>query len=222
MSATDALLSPEEQAGYYAAVEKVQNSVASQLSANPSKTFAITFVSNVQRSVDMVSQQAISQGEQFDCKVGCSHCCHVRVEAIEPEIFQIAHELNKLPSVELASLIERLQKHAILAKDLSVQDHRIPCPLLKDNLCSIYPVRPAACRKVHSYDVEKCKTRGSEIPESLEVILKSETLMKGAAEAYRQVNLPASGHELGQALLLSLTDETAEARWYGGEMVFDT
>ena len=220
MSADDALLSPEEQAEYFAAAEKVQNTVASHLRANPNKTFAIAFVSNLQRSVDSISQAAINQGKRFDCRAGCSHCCNVQVEALEPEIFQIAHELKKLPSLELTALIERLQQHAILAKDLSVQDHRIPCPLLKDNLCSIYPVRPAACRKVHSYDVAKCKTQASEIPESLEVILKSEALMKGTAEAYRQVSLPAYGHELGQALLLALTDETAEARWYSGLAVF--
>ncbi len=221
MSATDALLSTKEQAEYFAAVEKVQNTVASHLRANPNKTFAIAFVSNLQRGVDSIAQAAINQGEHFDCKAGCSHCCSVHVEALEPEIFQIAHELKKLPPAEITLLIERLQQHAIMTKGVSVQDHHILCPLLKDNLCSIYSVRPAVCRKAHSYDVEKCKARVSEIPESLEVILKSEALMKGTAEGYRRVNLPVSGHELGQAVLLALTDETAEARWYSGVAVFD-
>lgn len=215
-------LSPKEQAELFAAVEKVQNTVASHLRANPNKTFAISFVANLQRSVDSVTQTVINQGERFDCKAGCSHCCSVHVEALEPEIFQIANELKKLPPSELAALIERLQNHAIMAKGVPVQNHRIPCPLLKDNLCSIYSVRPATCRKAHSYDVEKCKTRTSEIPENLEVILKSETLIKGTADAYRQASLPASGHELGQAVLLALTDDTAESRWYSGESVFNT
>ena len=82
-------------------------------------------------------------------------------------------------------------------------------------------MRPAACRKVHSFDVKKCESAGAEIPHSLEVILKSETLMKGTANAYQQAKLPASGHDLGQAVLLALTDETAESRWYGGELVFN-
>jgi Fe-S-cluster containining protein len=213
--------SREEQAEFFDAAEKVQQTVLNHLNTNRSRTFAITFISNLQRGVDNVVQAAIDNGQKFDCKAGCSYCCSARVEALEPEIFQIASELKKLPPDNIAEITARLRKHAAIAKGLAVSDYHLSCPFLKENLCSIYSIRPAVCRKAHSYDVEKCRATASEIPESLEIALKSEALMKGTAEAYSQASLPASGHELGQAVLLALTDETAESRWYSGEHVFN-
>lgn len=215
------MLSPEEQAEFLRAIENVRQAAQRHLSANRSLPFAITFVSNLQRGVDHVSRAAADQGPTFDCKAGCSYCCHVRVEVLEPEVFQIVEELKKLPQQEFEALIERLRKHAETAKGVAVLDYRIMCPFLKENLCSIYHVRPAVCRKGHSLDVEKCKTPGAEIPQSLEVVLKSEALIKGTADAYRRVNLSASQHELGQAVLLALTDETVMSRWFNGEKVFN-
>lgn len=215
------MLSREEQAEFFDAAEKVQQTVLHHLNTNRSRTYAITFASKLQRGVDNVVQAAIDKGQKFDCKAGCIYCCSARVEALEPEIFQITRELKKLPPENLAELTERLRKHGVIAKGLAIQDYHLSCPFLIENLCSIYSIRPAVCRKAHSYDVEKCRVPASEIPESLEIALKSEALMKGTAQAYSQASLPASGHELGQAVLLALTDETAETRWYSGEHVFN-
>lgn len=215
------MLSPEEQAEFLSAIETVQQVAFSHLSANRSRPFAITFISKLQRGVDQVVHTAIDQGQKLDCRAGCSHCCNVRVEALEPEIFQIVRELKKLSPEKFEEIILRLKNHAAMAKGVSVWDHRIKCPFLTENLCSIYPVRPAVCRMAHSFEVEKCEASSAEIPQSLNIVLKSEALMKGTAEAYRKVDLPASGHELGQAVLLALTDETAESRWYEGQSVFN-
>ncbi|MFM9913120.1 MAG: YkgJ family cysteine cluster protein [Methylophilaceae bacterium] len=221
MSAAPTVLSAEEHVSLLAATERVTQTTLDHLNANPNKTFAVTFVANLQRGVDSITQTAITQGEQFDCKAGCSHCCHVRVEALEPEVFQIVHALQDLAPDSLEDIISRLQRHENKTKHHSIADYRSPCPFLQQNLCSIYPVRPAACRKVHSYDVEQCEDAGANIPQSLEVILKSEALMKGTANAYQQAKLAASGHDLGRAVLLALTDEAAESRWYKGESVFN-
>ena len=215
------MLSVEERAELLRAAEKVQQAAARHLSANPNKQYAITFVANLQRGVDSVMHTATDQGLHVDCKAGCSYCCHVRVQALDPEIFRIARELRKYSPEELQLLLARLQSHATVVKGVSIADHRTACPFLEDNMCSIYEVRPAVCRKAHSLDVEKCKLPGEDIPQSLDVILKAEALMKGTTDAYRQVDLSATGHELGQAVLLALTDETAESRWYAGEAIFD-
>ena len=82
-------------------------------------------------------------------------------------------------------------------------------------------MRPANCRKAHSLDVTQCATHGPKIPQRLDVLLKAEALCKGSADAYAHIGLAAGGHELGQALLLALTDPGAEARWMNGEAVFD-
>jgi Fe-S-cluster containining protein len=215
------MLSPEEQAEFLSAMGKVRQAALHHLDSNRTRPFIISFISNLHRGVDSVVRTATHEGEQLDCKAGCSHCCRVRVEALEPEIVQIANELKKLSPEKLDELTERLRNHATASNGVSVFDHHITCPFLEDDLCSIYQTRPAVCRKAHSFDVKKCNSPGSEIPQSLEIALKSEALMKGTAEAYQRIKLSASGHELGKAVLRALTDETAESRWSEGEEIFD-
>ena len=216
------MLSPEERSEVLRAVEAVKQSVLTHLDSNRNRTFAISFISNLHRGVDQVVQTAKDQGGRFDCKAGCSYCCHFRVEALSPEIFLIARELKKLPKQHVDEMTARLLTHVEAVKDVAVGDHHSRCPFLTENLCSIYAVRPAVCRKAHAINVEQCKLPGSDISSNLEVALKSEALIKGTAEAYHQVKVSASGHyELGRAVLIALEDETAESRWYGGESVFD-
>jgi Fe-S-cluster containining protein len=143
------------------------------------------------------------------------------VEALAPEVFRISRLLKTFPTQQFEDITERLIKHAAIVKGVSVLDYHVSCPFLRENQCSIYDVRPAVCRKVHSTDVEKCKLAGSDVPESLEVAIKSEALIKGTADAYHHLKLSASGHyELGCSVLLALQDETLESTWYGGGVVF--
>lgn len=50
--------------------------------------------------------------------------------------------------------------------------------------------------------------------------MKSSTLIYGTSQAYSREKLSNQIHELGQALLVALTDPSAEDRWYRGEQVF--
>ena len=101
-------------------------------------------------------------------------------------------------------------------------NHRKSCPFLKDRLCSIYQVRPAACRKAHSADVSQCEAHAPVIPQNLEIALNAEALLRGTSGAYRQRGFDASAHELVRAVLLALLDPSAQARWYNGEQVFES
>lgn len=214
------MLSAEEQSEFSRAAENVRQAALNALTADRSGPFAIRFIAKLQRGVDQVLQSAQATGLAIDCKAGCSHCCSARVEALDPEVLRIAAELRRRPPAALAALTERLREHAARAQGTTAQTHRMPCPLLEQNLCTVYDVRPATCRKAHSLDVRQCATPGADIPQRLDVLLKAEALSKGSADAYKQVGLAAAGHELGQALLLALTDPTAEARWMNGEAVF--
>ena len=97
---------------------------------------------------------------------------------------------------------------------------RPKCPFLKNELCAIYDVRPSVCRKAHSLDVTKCQTGASEIPQNLATMVSVAALTKGMSDAYGRLGFDASGHELGRAVLLALSDPTAESRWCSGEAVF--
>jgi Fe-S-cluster containining protein len=210
------MLSDEERTEFHAAVDSVQRVVVTHLEKAHSAQHAIAFVSNLHRGVDRVFQDVLDKGQDIACKAGCNYCCSVRVHATEPEIFLIAAQLRERPADQLKIVLNRLKDHAALASLVSTANHRTACPFLDASLCSIYAVRPAVCRKAHSLDAQLCEKSSAELPQSLNILLKAEALMKGTAEAYLQVGLPASSHEFGQAVLLALTDDSTQQRWYAG------
>ncbi|OGS80776.1 MAG: hypothetical protein A2061_03915 [Gallionellales bacterium GWA2_59_43] len=208
------MLNNDEQLAYLDAIERVRQSAVNHLNSN--RGVAVDFVANLHRAVDKVAQQAGELDRKTECRPGCACCCSVRVEATEPEIFRIAREVKKLPPAQVTPLIERLRNFAATTDNAS----RTDCAFLDEHLCSIYEIRPAVCRRAHSLSVESCKNFAPEIPQNLAMLLQADALMKGTSEAYRQVGLHASAHELCRAVLLALTDATAEARWHNGESVF--
>ena len=213
-----ASLSEAEQAAYLRAAADVRQAVLRQLGAQPTRTAAVAFVAHLQAGVDQVMARAEKAGTGFACKAGCAHCCHVRVHALEPEVFRIVQSVKSLPDAMLAALTERLRLHARAAQGLTLQNHRLPCPFLEDNRCSIYALRPAVCRKAHSLDVAKCATPGATIPQDLATLMKAEAMIQGTVEAYGALALPVAGQELGQAVLAALLDPDIEVRWHAPQV----
>lgn len=149
-----------------------------------------------------------------DCATGCAHCCHLRVEATEPEVFHIAQHLAAELADTLDTLSARLRQHVTQAQ---ANMARQPCGFLVQERCSIYSVRPTACRKAHSLSVQHCTTLSPQIPQNLHLLLDAEALVAGTARADADVQLSASAHELNAAVLAALTDPTAKERWYHGD-----
>jgi len=222
MNPSSGVLKPEEETAFLQSTENVQLAAVRQLSTHNDEASVVAFVQKAQQAVDRVIGAVANRGAHIDCKAGCSHCCSARVEAIAPEIFQIARELELRPAAELTETVDRLQAHiAAPGQENAAWGHRKSCPFLARNLCSIYEVRPAACRKAHSLDVSKCEAHAPEIPQNLEIVLDAEALLRGTSGAYRQRGFDASGHELVRAVLVALLDPSAQARWYRGEQVFE-
>ena len=102
---------------------------------------------------------------------------------------------------------------------------RNPCPLLHDNLCSVYSARPTVCRKHTSFSVSACiadyEGRGGEIP----IRRFDQEIFECCAVALlvgmrlwdeRQ----GAVFELSGALRVALQDPHAEQKWLAGEAVF--
>ena len=97
------------------------------------------------------------------CAKGCSHCCHMAVTVTETEAKRIAAHIGR----PFVSQQANLQKLLSLAGSCDSEEQamgtakewqkeqidkwtRVPCVFLEDNACSIYSVRPLACRLYHT------------------------------------------------------------------------
>jgi Fe-S-cluster containining protein len=99
---------------------------------------AHTKLSKVYRLIDELGGAAASF---VACKAGCAACCHMNVTVSALEAKQITAATGRR-----ASQIDVTRSH-----DLAEFDG-VPCPFLLDSKCSIYEVRPFACRRHVSFD----------------------------------------------------------------------
>lgn len=210
-------LTPEEKTAFLKAIEAVKHRGIRYLKDCRSAGDALKLVGNLHRAVDTVYQHGASGEYKPDCKAGCSHCCHLRVEVLDAEALQIAEEVRRRPADERAALLERLQDQAEIRHTEPAMVRSVSgCAFLVEGLCSIYSVRPATCRKGHSLAVQQCREAASQLPQNLQVIAESEALIAGISGAYREAGLTSAGRELSAAVLLALTDDAAQSKWYAG------
>ncbi len=97
------------------------------------------------------------------CKPGCSACCFQTIEILEVEKESIKNAIKTLDPDIATTVKKQLEKwlnifdnqfkdfneinaELIFGKLLNSGNHRVQCPLLINNLCSIYSLRPATCR----------------------------------------------------------------------------
>lgn len=178
------------------------------------------------------------------CREGCAHCCHQRVGATVPEALAIFATLEATrSSAELRQVRERVERAYHATRGLS-RDERIspehPCPLLENDLCSVYEVRPLACRGVHSLDEQACRSKLHD-KEQRAAYERGELPGHSFVEPVRAVHAISAGLQLGLheglgldmrpldltaalQLLLSEFDAPRAAgraqRWLAGESAF--
>lgn len=110
------------------------------------------------------------------CFAGCSHCCHVSVDATPLEAGVIADHVRSLPAERRAEVIAGLRRQVehkrATSDDLDAYAAaKVPCAFLSvRGDCSIYPIRPLLCRGYHSVDAQRCadalQTKGAIVPHS--------------------------------------------------------
>jgi hypothetical protein len=105
------------------------------------------------------------------CRQGCAHCCHIAVTISSVEAELIGKHAGIKPQRPAKAV--RLQSHRDLqsaqeaVKGLGPLPAPAPCPFLNDNACSIYAVRPMACRLLLNLDDDELLCRlvpGKDIP----------------------------------------------------------
>ena len=95
------------------------------------------------RLVELADRAAALMAPDVTCRKGCAHCCRIPVAISAGEARQIAKFIGRTahPVSTPATREENIARFT-----------GKPCPFLKDNLCTVYEVRPMVCRLFHSLE----------------------------------------------------------------------
>jgi Fe-S-cluster containining protein len=148
-------------------------------------------VGNLQRDVDQAveerEQEAAKAGVTIACKRGCNVCCHHLVMIYEPEAERIAEWLQLPQNAAIKQrFLERYpawreragdgpERIAELTATFKHEEHarvhmeqfrrRAMCAFNgAEGECTIYPVRPVACRNAHARDTAEHCAPESPVP----------------------------------------------------------
>ncbi len=159
------------------------------------------------------------------CRPGCAWCCYRLVVLMTiPEVLVIAaHLRQKLSEAELAEL--RQQINAVME-----QKHRqsrfqpvaplFPCPLLADDRCSVYEVRPLVCQAWHATDIRRCQQPNGQPGPNPEAMQLFSSLVRGLLMALADQKLENDEVELVAGLDIALNTPQVTRRWLAGEILF--
>jgi Fe-S-cluster containining protein len=96
----------------------------------------------------------------------------------------------------------------------------IPCPLLVDDRCSIYKVRPLVCQAWYSTDVRRCQEAEGGSTTNREIMQLFSAVYDGLVAAVADHGLESGEVELIPALKIALNNPDATQRWLAGESLF--
>ena len=165
------------------------------------------------------------------CQEGCDSCCYNQVELTGPEALLIGHHIarhfsaaeRELLLAHVARIMEIIK--AMGLAEAAVRRREIPCPLLRNRTCSVYPARPLVCRAMHALDRERCVTelRTGSLAGSQYYAHRHEIALSvsaGLREGCKAAGLQSEPLNLVRALNDFFTQENAVERWINGEEVF--
>lgn len=163
------------------------------------------------------------------CRAGCAWCCSLFVSATAPEIIQIADYLRATrPADDLAALHERLVERELLLAGKTAEQRsaaRLPCVLLVNQQCSVYPVRPLACGSWTSTNAQRCEESwrrhwAETITANQMQLWLYGGVMLGLREGLDAHGLASEQLDLTTALRIALDLPDAAERWLAGEPIF--
>ncbi len=126
----------------------------------PDGTIALRLASHAEALLEQRACQLPDAGRHA-CEAGCAWCCHMPVSISMPEALLIhAHVTQTWSEPRRAELVRALADANAAARACADEDDlflsRRPCPFLTEGHCSIYAVRPLACRGHASFSKQAC------------------------------------------------------------------
>ena len=165
------------------------------------------------------------------CQAGCYYCCHNQVELTPPEALLLGHYVEQhFPEVEKAGLKAKIAESLKIKAGKNKAEmarirQELPCPLLREARCSVYPVRPLICRAMHSLEAGDCEQAlrredlsGSAYYSHRYEIIRS--ISQGLKDGCASLGCQAGALDLAAALDNSFREPRPLERWIQGEEVF--
>lgn len=165
-------------------------------------------------SENLVNNQFEKSETKIDCKVNCTFCCHNQVSITPIEILLIVEYIkNNFSSEETTQLKNRVNELDRLTGKMNAfqrKKAKKPCALLVDNKCSIYPVRPLACKGWNSLNVKDCEIAfnsdtESDIKTLIAPIIITNSVSLGITDCLKQLSLSSDVLELNSALKIAMS-----------------
>lgn len=101
----------------------------------------------VYRMIDSALEKYASEKTDIPCKRGCSACCYLAVDITDDEAELLAEIVEGGHEIDRELLREQYPADTLTKFGSLARDRRRCVFLGKDEACSIYESRPAACRK---------------------------------------------------------------------------
>jgi hypothetical protein len=170
---------------------------------------------NAMSATSKLAEAALSSSPagELACRPGCAHCCHQAVGVSPPEVFVIHdHLLATRTPAELEAFDQRLRSADERTRGMSLTERlspELPCPFLEQGRCSIYEVRPLACRGKNSLDATACERTLFE-PEARADFISGKLAVPCYREPIRAFHAVSAGVQLALEELLRLHAEPLE------------
>ena len=154
------------------------------------------------------------------CRAGCAYCCAQAVVVTPMEVFALA-TLVRAKENTVAAVLATAEK----MRGRDTHGAWVRCPLLADNACSVYGLRPLSCHSFVSLAVQDCIATyvmqgkpSVRTPNAyVDAMNACRTVMVAALKV---LGRPSWLYELNAALAVALATEDSETRWLQGEEIF--
>lgn len=197
------------------------------------KQFQTALTQSFKRYDNLIAKTIAESPTKPACQAGCAFCCYYKVEVRAHEMLNIKDYLHKQLSAEnIQQIIQEADRNAAVIRRITPEQHlttNLKCPLLRNNQCSVYPVRPYRCRNFHATDAKACEQSFAD-PANMDiatgmietVALAADAHSQGFEAAIEQKGLDARIYDFNTALLEVLADESCLKRYLRGKKTFKT
>lgn len=172
--------------------------------------------------------RAVSDGEKVDCKMGCHYCCSQAVFTNPWETARISHFLFHHKSREdRAEYLSRASEKDRSTSSMSMEKILVFkkfCAFLENQVCTIYPARPMACRIYLSRSLKSCMKDyrypedTSSFPDLFDFPFHAGRMLnEGIAAWLRGQNIPVKEFLLETAIISAIRNNDFASEWLRGE-----